>query len=62
MKKSKLLLTSLFLTLALFFGNMSPTKVYADSDDPQGTSQKKAPPPQMSPELMRFIMFFLMSV
>jgi len=53
MKKFKLLIASLFLALALLFVNISPVKVYADDagGGPQGTSEKKAAPPQIPPEL-----------
>jgi|RhiMetdeSRZDD1v2_1073273.scaffolds.fasta_scaffold1744927_2 hypothetical protein len=61
MKKFKLLITSLFLAMALLFVNISPVKVYADDigDDPQGTSQKKAAPPQISPDALYLIMTML---
>jgi hypothetical protein len=56
MKKFKLLITSLFLAMALLFVNVSPVKVYAnDIDDPQGTSEKKAAPPQIPPDLLIII-------
>jgi hypothetical protein len=58
MKKLKLLITSLFLAMALLFVNISPVRVYADdlTDDPQGTSQKKAAPPQISLDAIYMIM------
>ena len=61
MKKFKLLITSLFLAMALLFVNISPVKVYANDtgDDPQGTSQKKAAPPQLSPDAIYMIMVML---
>jgi len=61
MKKFKLLITSLFLAMALLFVNINPVKVYADDigDDPQGTSQKKAAPPQISPDALYLIMVML---
>jgi hypothetical protein len=57
MKKFKLLITSLFLAIALLFANTSTVR--ADVDDPQGTSQKKAAPPQISPEVLYIIMAML---
>lgn len=57
MKKFKLLITSLFLAMALLFVNTSPVR--ANADDPQGTSQKKAAPPQISPEVIYIIMSML---
>jgi hypothetical protein len=57
MKKFKLLITSLFLAMALLFVNISPVRAYAD--DPQGTSQKKAAPPQLTPELIYIILAML---
>jgi len=61
MKKFKLLITSLVLAMALLFVNISPMKVYADdlTDGPQGTSQKKAAPPQISPEAIYIIIAML---
>ncbi len=61
MKKFKLLITSLFLAMALLFVNISPVIAYADDngDDPQGTSQKKAAPPQISPELIYIFLAML---
>jgi hypothetical protein len=61
MKKFKLLFMSLFLALALLFVSISPVKAYADdpSDGPQGTSQKKAEPPQISPEIIAIILSML---
>jgi hypothetical protein len=58
MKKFKLFITSLFLAMALLFVNISPVRVYAEDliDGPQGTSQKKAAPPQISPEVIYMIM------
>ncbi len=60
MKKCKLWLFSLMLMMALMV-NISPVKVYADDSDPQGTSQKKASPPQesISPEIIAVIMMML---
>jgi hypothetical protein len=56
MKKFRLLITSLFLAMALLLVNISPVKVYANDigDDPQGTSQKKAAPPQIPLDLIIF--------
>ena len=46
MKKIRLIVSTLCLTLALTFSSVQPMHVYADGDDPQGTSEtKKAPPP-----------------
>ena len=61
MKKFKLLATSLFLAMALLFVNISSVKVYADdlTDGPQGTSEKKAAPPQISPDAIYIIMTLL---
>ena len=58
MKKFKLLVTSLFLAMALLFVNISPVKVYANDTGggPQGTSDKKAAPPQIPPELLILIL------
>ena len=57
MKKFKLLITSLFLAMALLFVNISPVKVYAnETGGPQGTSEKKAAPPQIPPELLIIIL------
>jgi hypothetical protein len=60
MKKFKLLITSLFLAMALLFVNISPVR--ASSDDPQGTSQKKAPPPQIPAELVNILLTILRSI
>jgi hypothetical protein len=57
MKKFKLFITSLFLAMALLFVNTSPVMAYAD--DPQGTSEKKAAPPQISPELIYIFLAML---
>ena len=61
MKKFKLLITSLFLAMALLFVNISTVKVYADDvgGGPQGTSEKKAAPPQIPAELVRIILAML---
>ena len=61
MKKFKLLITSLFLAMALLFVNISPVRVYAEDliDGPQGTSQKKAAPPQIPLEAIYIIMTML---
>src|SRR5262249_32739708 len=41
MKKKKLILSSLFLALALAFVSVSATTTYADTGDPQGGTEKK---------------------
>lgn len=59
MKKHKLWLSTLCLALAMAFVNIQPVRVYAgDSDDPQGTSQRKsAPSPSgLSPEVIMMIL------
>jgi hypothetical protein len=57
MKKFKLLITSLFLAMALLFVNITPVRAYAD--DPQGTSEKKAAPPQIPLELIYILLAML---
>lgn len=50
MKKTKMILSSFLLALALTFGGAFSTTAYAN-DDPQGTSgtPKAAPAPQQAP-------------
>lgn len=62
MKKFKLWLSTFCLALAMAFVNLQPVQVFAnDSDDPQGTSQKKSAPGQsgLSPEMIMFLMMMM---
>lgn len=61
MKKYKLWLSSLALVMALLMVNVSPVKVYANGDNPQGTSQKKATPSEepSTAEIIAIIMIML---
>jgi hypothetical protein len=51
MKKFKLMITSLFLALALIFGSASSLRVYADTDEPQGGSKSTNAPASPAPSM-----------
>lgn len=50
MKKKKLFLSSLLLALTLAFASVGTVNVYAE-DDPQGGTEKKAPPSPTLPTI-----------
>ncbi len=62
MKKKKLILSSLFLTLTLAFVSVGSVNVYADTGDPQGGTEKKAPPPPPPPTPIEAILAILGSL
>jgi len=59
MKKFKLMITSLFLALALIFASGQSVKVYADGDDPQGGSKSTNAPAPPPPSMLDVIVTLL---
>lgn len=57
MKKFKLILSAITLTLALSFVSTAPITAYAD--DPQGTVEKKQTPSAPEPDIATIIFWIL---